>query len=97
MLRPYGPLSCLANLCIVVQTMSPGQLLTPNTIGMSPHAHLLRYAAGRDAPSTPLPHNGEYGTMLWSVMPCSSAAPWLCTTLLKSDAGENRFPCHEQC
>ena len=42
----------------MLQTMSPVQLLTPNSAGMSPSGHLLRYAAGRDTPSTPLSQNG---------------------------------------
>ncbi len=79
MLHPCALLSCQANLCVVVQSMSPGQLLTPNTVGMSPHAQLLHYAATRDAPSTPLPHNGEYRPSLQFIMLCCSAASWLCT------------------
>ncbi len=42
----------------VLQTLSPVQLLTPNSAGMSPSGHLLRYAPGRDTPSTPLPQDG---------------------------------------
>lgn len=42
----------------MLQAMSPVQLLTPNSAGMSPPGHLLRYAAVQDTPSTPLPQNG---------------------------------------
>lgn len=50
--------------------MSPGQLLTANSVGMSPSAHLLRYTAGRDAPATPLPYNGDHSPIPEGNTPC---------------------------
>ncbi|CAK0780184.1 hypothetical protein CVIRNUC_004961 [Coccomyxa viridis] len=40
-------------------TLSP-VLLTPNSAAMSPSAHLLRYAASRDPPHTPMAHAGAH-------------------------------------
>ena len=59
----------LSQLWTPMQTISPGQLLTANSVGMSPSGHLLRYAAGRDAPATPLPYNGTYSRMPDSDLP----------------------------
>ena len=47
----------------MVQTLSP-VLLTPNSAAMSPSAHLLRYAASRDPPHTPMAHAGAHNPAL---------------------------------